>query len=66
MPFFCQIFAYIKKKQYLCTRFSKMEVGRSPSGPPKILILGESVALNAERPSDETEGVASAEKGFEF
>ena len=42
MPFFSQIFAYIKKKQYLCTRFSKMEVGRSPSGPPKILIFGES------------------------
>ena len=32
-------FAYIKKKQYLCTRFSKNKIGQSLLGLPKILIF---------------------------
>ena len=37
-----KIFGHVKKKQYLCTRFSKIRVRNSFWGPRKFLIFGES------------------------
>ena len=39
---YCKKFGQFKKKQYFCTLFRS----KSPMGPPKILIFGESVAQN--------------------
>ena len=36
LHFFAKIFGHVKKKQYLCTRFSKIERFKTPMGSPKI------------------------------
>ncbi len=42
LHFFSKIFGHVKKKQYLCTRFSKISDSRLLWGPRKFLIFGES------------------------